>query len=115
MQEHEFLLAVIDMAGTYDQLDLTNLAWAESVMRRLQTIEWAYHEKLRESGSGVGKMEPEEMSAFAGTSKSGSIMMVCPELLDHVKGVVERDAVIMKNLRKAREERAEKGKKKDKG
>ncbi len=36
---------------------------------------------------------------------------VCPLLLDHVEAIAEKDAVIMKNLRKAREERAARGKK----
>jgi len=31
--------------------------------------------------------------------------MVAPELLDHVRSEVERDASLAKNLRKAREER----------
>ena len=32
-------------------------------------------------------------------------MMVAPALLDHVKTAVEKDAAIMKNIRKAKEER----------
>eukprot|EP00929_Paragymnodinium_shiwhaense_P061827 TRINITY_DN30893_c0_g1_i1.p1 TRINITY_DN30893_c0_g1~~TRINITY_DN30893_c0_g1_i1.p1 ORF type:complete len:406 (+),score=91.50 TRINITY_DN30893_c0_g1_i1:264-1481(+) len=113
VQEHEFLLRVVETAGSYDQLDLSNCAWAESVFRRLQTIEWAYHDKVKDSAIGTsGRLDAEEMVAFAGQSKAGDLLMVAPTLLDHVKGVVEKDAVILKNLRKAREERLERRKEK---
>ena len=43
--------------------------------------------------------------AFAGTSRAGGSLMICPPLLDYVRGEVEREASLAKNLRKAREER----------
>ena len=40
--------------------------------------------------------------------------MVCPDLLEFVRKEVERDASLAKNMRKAREERQEMDKKKNK-
>ena len=107
VQEHEGLMKLLELAGEFDQLDLTNCAFAEAIFRRAQTIEWVYHDRLREADAAAtkDKLSPEEMSAFSGFSKAGDLLMVCPLLLDHVKGVVEKDAAIMKNIRKAREER----------
>ena len=66
----------------------------------------AYHAKLREAeGNNAAKLGLGEISAFSGTSRAGDLLMVAPPLLDHLKGVVEKDALAMNNLRKAREER----------
>jgi hypothetical protein len=46
------MLKLIELAGSYDQLDLTNLAWAELCLRRIQTIEWVHHERVRDSDAG---------------------------------------------------------------
>ena len=108
VQEHEQAMRYLELAAQYDQLDCRSVAVVEAICRRAQTIEWCYHEKLREAESSASsgqKLSIEEATAFAGTSRAGDLLMVCPQLLDHVKSVVEKDAVIMKNLRKAREER----------
>ena len=47
----------------------------------------------------------DEAAVFAGTAKHDGMMMVCPLLLDHVAKEVERDTSILKQVRKAREER----------
>ncbi|CAK0906231.1 unnamed protein product, partial [Prorocentrum cordatum] len=108
VQEHEQLMKYLELAGTYDQLDLSNCAFAEAILRRAQTIEWAYRDRLREadSASSKDKMSPEEFSAFSGFSKAGDLLMVAPQLLEHVKTQVEKDAAIMKNIRKAPSEGA---------
>ncbi len=105
--EHENIMKVIELAGQYDQLDLSNCAFAEALFRRAQTIEWTYNDRLREADAQATKdrLSPEEFSAFSGFSKAGDLLMVAPTLLDHVKQQVEKDAAIMKNIRKTREER----------
>lgn len=116
IQEHERLLRMLAVAAEYDQLDLTNCAWAEMALRQCQTIEWVYLDRLREidgagssSGKGGGKsrdpIAPEELSAFNGVSRVGDLAMVCPTLLGHVKITTERDASILKAVRQARHER----------
>ena len=100
VQEHEGLTKLVELADEFGQLDLTNCAFSEATFRRAQTIEWVYHDRLREADAAATKD-----NAFSGFSTAGDLLMVCPLLLDHVKGVVEKDAAIMKNIRKAREER----------
>jgi len=105
MGEHEQLLKMIELAGSFDQLDLSNLAWADMAFRRIQVIEWVHHERVREGEASGDRLSPEEWAAFSGTTKAGDTLMVCPQLLSHMKGVVETDVQIMKSVRKAREER----------
>ncbi|CAK0894817.1 unnamed protein product, partial [Prorocentrum cordatum] len=114
--EHETLLRIIELAGQYDQLDVTNLACMEAAARRVQTIEWAYHDKIRETDAGsTSRLSIEEATAFSGLSRAGDLMMVAPALLEHVKLQVEKDAAIMKNIRKAKEERELRRKDNNKG
>eukprot|EP00959_Pyramimonas_sp_CCMP1952_P018918 399681-Pyramimonas_sp.AAC.1 len=66
--------------------------------RRLQTIEFAYWDKAKDAESkGVGgKMSLEEQAAFSGVSRSTSSVMVSPELIEHVRGDVEKEAKLHK-------------------
>ena len=106
VQEHEHLMRFIEFGCLYDQLDLTNLAIGEALFRRAQTIEWVYHDKLRDAGTdSKDRLSPEEMVAFSGLDRTGDQLMVAPSLLEHVRGVVEKDAATMNNIRKARKER----------
>ena len=111
--EHENLAHLLTLSAEYDQLDLSNLAWAEAALRRMQTIEWVYHDKVRENEQVAGdRISVEEMTAFSGTHKAGETVMICPSLLSHVRSQVESEVGIMKSVRKAREERDLRRKKK---
>ena len=107
IQEHWQLSNVIKHSIQTDQLNCCNLLSLEVMFRRLQTIEYAYSEKAKETESRAvgGRLSLEEQQTFGGTTRLASTLMVCPELLEHVKSEVERDASLAKNLRKAREER----------
>jgi len=116
MSEHEHLCQLVELAGVYDQLDLTNCAFAEAAFRRIQTIEWVHHDRVRDHEAIAGdRITVEEMAAFSGASKASDVLMVAPALLSHVKRVVETDVTIMKSARKAREERELRRKKKTPG
>ena len=58
-----------------------------------------------ESRGSNGRLSVEEQVLFGGLQRQASSLMVCPDLLDHVRREVERDATLAKNLRKAREEK----------
>ena len=63
-------------------------------------------EKAREMAkSVVGRLLLEEQTTFGGVTRQFSTLMICPELLTHVKEETEREASLAKNLRKAQEER----------
>ncbi|CAK0799436.1 unnamed protein product, partial [Prorocentrum cordatum] len=107
VQEHYQLCQQIKAATCQDLLDGTSLISIEMKFRRLQTIEFAYWDKAKDAESkGVGgKMSLEEQAAFSGVSRSTSSVMVSPELIEHVRGDVEKEAKLHKSLRLAREER----------
>ena len=122
---HELAMRMLGRAGEFDGLEVCNLACIEDLLRQVQLIEYAY---LQESdGGGGSKKDPkgkgrpglyEESSIFAGTHRETGEAMIAPDLLDYVSKEVERDASILKQVRKAREERKllrGKGGKKDEG
>ena len=118
IQEHFQVSMSLRQALLVDQLDAFNLLSIEIQFRRLQTIEYSYSEKAREQESKAvgGRLSLEEQTSFGGVTRQFSTLMICPDLLDHVKLETEKEASLAKNLRKAREERelARKGKKGDK-
>ena len=115
IQEHCQLSMTLKYAIQSDQLNPYTNLFCEIMFRRLQTIEYACMERAREQEAKLvgGKLSLEEQSTFGGITRAAATLMVCPDLLEHVKVEVERDAQLAKNLRKAREERelARKGKK----
>ena len=63
-----------------------------------------------------GKLSLEEQHTFRSpVRQAAEALMICASLLEHVKSEVEKDIQLLKNIRKAREERdlAREGKKKD--
>lgn len=115
VQEHETLMKIVDKLGRFDGLDVTNLAGAELIFLRLQLIEYFYSEKGPGGGKGGGKAKDKrsddgsykaEAAVFTGMHREYGDVMVAPDLLDYVSREVEKDASVMKQVRKAREERA---------
>ncbi|CAK0840441.1 unnamed protein product [Prorocentrum cordatum] len=107
VSEHYSVTQALKLGLLHDQVDGSNLMMVECLFRRIQTIEFAHSERAREQeakGHG-GKLSLEEQMAFAGTSRAGGSLMICPLLLDCARSEVEREASLAKNLRKAREER----------
>ncbi len=121
VQEHEALMEAMKQAVNYDQLNITNSAAMEVLMRRAQTIEYSHAERCREGfgqasggGSGgkhAGGLTYEEQEAFAGSTRS-SVCMVSPKLLEYVKEDMSRSSELMKSILKAREYREQIQKKK---
>ena len=112
--EHKEICMFLTYLATYDQVDPANVAAAEAMFRRLQTVEFSYIEKVKtlEANNASGsRLTAEEQAIFGGLAQSDSSLMIAPSLLDHARSEAERAASLAKNLRKAREER-EAGKKK---
>ena len=106
--EHWQLCQFLKFAGEIDQLDLTNCVSVEAAFRRIQTIEYSYMDKVRESEAKTAsgsRLTAEEQSVFGGTTRTHTALMISPKVLDYVRAEAERDASLAKNLRKAREER----------
>ena len=60
--EHAELCYMLEAMALYDQADVSNLASAEMMFRRLQVIEYSYLEKVRPNESQVagGRLSAEE-------------------------------------------------------
>ena len=110
--QHQMALKSIALAGCNDQLDLPNCAFAEHLLREAQMIEYYYRTQEREADEAHKKekqragMPMVEMELFLGGAKSSYDSMIMPDLVEHVSRALERDSAIMKQSRKAREERA---------
>ena len=113
--EHDSLMKAVDKMGRFDALDMANIAGVELIFRRLQLIEFIYSERGPGGGKGSSKsdkkdgmtaMQSYEATIFAGAHKEFGDVMVAPPLLDYVAKEVEGEAAVLKQVRKAREERA---------
>ena len=109
---HELGLRVADSFGSYDGGDLPNFAAIELLFRQAQLVEYAYAQDSDvkgDKGQGKGRFVKcgmlDEAAAFSGQHRDSGDIMVCPSLLDFVAKEIERDASVLKQVRKAREER----------
>ena len=101
--EHENFMKMLDKMGRFDGLT------------RLLLIEYFYSDKGPGGGKGTGKSKGKckkhevlsykaEAAIFTGTHREYGDVMVAPDLLEYVSKEVERDAAVLKQVRKAREE-----------
>ena len=86
---------MLQMAMTYDQLDVSSLRCFELLVRRLQMLEEAY---------GASPKAPcfDALSFFMGQGKK--TVAVAPALVAHVAGELCDEAAVAKERRKKREE-----------
>lgn len=99
--EHEAWSKVLQTLMTYDQVDVTNLAGAEMICRNLQRIEERHKFKLASvDDAGEGALF---MGSTTGV-RAGSI--ICPRLTEWIGSEMQKEAMVAKERRKAREERA---------
>ncbi len=109
---HQACLRSLALAGCSDQLDLVNLAICESLFREIQAGEHHYRQAERDQEGKARKdkkhagVPADEMDLFLDVGKSSYDCMVCPMIQEHIAKTFERDANIVKQTRKAREERA---------
>jgi hypothetical protein len=120
--EHGGIMKAVARFAEFDGVDLSNLAGAELLLRRAQLIEYVYSSKGPGGGGAKGGNKGGESkkdagllhyesSIFMGSNKDYGDVMVAPELLEYVSKEVEKDAAVMKQVRKAREERESAAKK----
>ncbi len=95
-----------------DQLDFTNLAIAEALLREAQIAEHYYKNAVRDQDGKsrkdrkLGGLPLEEIDFCSNAQKSVLDAMVFPGLMEHIGKAMEHGANIQKQSRKAREERA---------
>ena len=97
---HSSLCKILQAAVTVDQLDVSNLASLELVCRELQMVEERYSDRLRTQNALV-----EDGDFFTMTSVGQHNVCMSPELREWISDQVRVEASVMKERRKAREER----------
>ena len=98
--EHETYCKVLQTMLTYDQLDVSNLAAAEVIARQIQLIEERYENKL------VDVDKHGQNHLFSGLDETRGGICLSPALREYVAQELTKESLIMKERRKAREERA---------
>ena len=93
---HEVLSEFFEIACSFGQLDVSNLACVERLSRWYQDIEGA-HEK----DEALGASDP----YVSGVARAGGGSAYCPALRSYVTERLARDAALMKERRKMKEER----------
>ena len=93
---HEVLSEFFEIAGAYDQLDVSNLACVERLSRWYQDVEGT-HEKEEV----LGASDP----YVSGIARAAGGSAYCPALRSYVTERLSRDAALMKERRKMKEER----------
>ena len=85
-----------------------HVAILEELLRHAQLVEFAYFQESSGKDKGKGRGAAglyDEAAFFTGTYREAGNAMVSPELLEWVGKEVERDAGVLKQLRKARDEK----------
>jgi len=105
IEEHLFLSELIETAISFDQINVGELAMFESIARRFQLWEQFYADRLA-NREGGGSFEAEERLLFMGQGQSRALSLVSPKLREFMAKELSDKSAILKERRKAREERA---------
>ena len=104
--EHEVASEIIDLACTYDQLDVSNLACFERMLRRIQLIEEGHRQKIEEKRLDKSRDLASTMAEhFSGRPRMAGGAIVAPTLIKHAAEKAAQDNEILKQQRKAVEAR----------
>ena len=81
---------------------------SQMAFRRLQTIKYAYSDRLRErmATGSTGRLTDDEQAAFGAAARAESKPLICPALLEAANADVERESALSQAPLKAREARA---------
>ena len=98
---HETLSEVLELLALVDQCDVGNLSAAESAVRHCQYIEYEIRKKAE-----AKRAIDSSSSYFLGRTRQTGGALVSPDLLKWVAEKASRDSAVLKEQRKAAEERA---------
>jgi len=103
--QHEGLCRILQLATTFDQLDLCNVSAMELVCRQLQLLEAKEYEKhmAKQSEEVTSALVDNRLYMGVGTSRGG--LCISPKLEEYLSKELAAEASVMKEQRKAREER----------
>jgi hypothetical protein len=100
---HETACRLLHVMTCFDELDASNCAVGEIIARQVQLVE----EKHRDAGSKKtqGDSASSDSHLYLGTTSTRGGLCICPALQDWISDELRREASVMKERRKAREER----------
>ena len=111
VEVHRVGCQMLDTAGTYDRLEVANMASLELVMRQVQLVEYemayGFDGETGETPVAVSRRHramADYRSKFHGYTAEEGTVMCCPALMQHVHEKVSQGQTELKQLRKAREE-----------
>jgi len=99
VHEHETICRLLETAVCYDQLQVGSLASFEVLAREIQIIEDKLSRKFSQSNDTTHDYHI--MSGF----RNRSALCICPELRSYISLEAAKESAILKERRKAREER----------
>ena len=103
--EHQSIMRMLFFALTYDQLDVSQIASLELMIRRAQMIELKYKDKV--VPPPVNALDPfQDMHLYMGLSETRGMLMVAPSLENYIGDELHKEAAAAKERRKAADERA---------
>ena len=106
VDDHLFLSELVETAACIDQLNISELQCFEMVARRYQLWEESYSVHLRRAEAGdEAEGWLDERAVFLGQGKSRGHALVCPDLEAWVAKELSNESAVLKERRKAREER----------
>eukprot|EP00973_Karenia_brevis_P021666 2980261-Karenia_brevis.AAC.2 len=100
--QHEAWCRVLYTLLTYDQVDIHNLAGAELVARQIQLLEHKYSDRM----PGASDSADSNSLLFAGSLGTRGNVCVSPLLSEWIAEESRKEAAVLKEQRKAHEERA---------
>ena len=107
MIAHDTACRVLHTLVSYDQYDVSESAAAEIISRQIQMIEERHRDGGAQSSEGKNSAHSsQDTHLFLGTAASRGGLCVCPALQEWISEELRRESSIMKERRKAREERA---------
>ena len=104
VDEHAFMSEVLQLSITFDMLNAGELACVEAISRRYQLIEELYSMEMDRAQAGDVDWAGERR-LFMGSTLGRHGCLVSPELREWLATEVSKTAAVMKERRKAREER----------
>ena len=103
VETHDTLCRIFPYGTCYDQLNLGNCVIAETMMRELMFVEEKHKDRVTGGGKDGGGVS--EKALFTGHEARVNLC-IRPELVAYIGDEMRKEALIMKERRKAREERA---------
>ena len=102
VQDHDLAMRMLEMGLSFDQLNLSELSCFELLVRKAQMAEWRYRDRLLSTDHDDLF---NDQYLYLGTGETRGLVMVSPELQEHINSELHREAAIMKERRKVGEER----------